>query len=306
MVCKIYSVRARPLIPPITGTTASSLPFTGPPDGRSSFESSCPTLVLENKDEVSWFCYPQRNSAIPSHNNESSQIPLIHVASKSLRLELMAVTNWPVNPNLTMGLSERQGSSESCAPPPPNSENPLKSSLTDPVITIPSFTIPTSHTHRKAKMDRIRKRLGSEVPYEVVFPENVEKEAGKCLGREWSNSERLTPQRKDTIKPVSTFPSTYSSNPTHRHSERRRPPVTDVTSQRLSFIPEYPDESLGVYQDSSRMKDGTPKRRNTADSRLSTRSESCEDGQGVVTFRKHSPSYRKPPPSMLDDSICSF
>src|SRR5260221_7885897 len=305
MVCKIYSVRARRLIPSITGTNPPTLHFTGQSDGQSSVESSCtsPSLALENKDEVSWFCYPQRNSTIPSHNNESSQIPLIRVASKSLRLELMAVTNWPVKTNFIMGLSERQGSSESCAPPPPDSDNPLKSSLTDPVITVPTFTIPTSHTHRKAKMDRIRKRLGSEVPYDVVFPEDVE--PGKSLGRKWPNSERLTPQRKDTMKPVSTFPPAYSSNPTHRHPERRRTDVT--TTQRLSFIPEYPDESPGVYQDSSRMKDGTSKRRNTANSRhLSTRSESCEDGQGVVTFKKHSSSYRKPPPSMLDDSICSF
>jgi len=288
----------------LEGTTPSSPPFTSPSDGRSSIESSSPTLALENKDEVSWFCYPQRNSATPSHNNGLSQIPLIRVASKSLHLELMALTNWPVN--VTMSSSEHQGSPESCASPPPDADNTLKSSLTDPVIAIPTFTIPTSHTHRKAKMDRIRKRLGSEVPYDVVFPEDVEQEPGKCLGRKWSDSEKLTPRRKDTMKPVPTIPPAYSSNPRRKHPERRRPPVTGVTTARLSFISEYPDESSDLTVDALRITDGTAKRRNTADSHLSTRSEDREDGQGVVTLRKRSSSYRKPPPSMLDDSICSF
>ena len=213
-----------------------------------------------------------------------SQIPLLHAASKSMRLELRAVTNLPMKASI--------GSPESSAPLPSDSDLPLKSPLTDPVIAIPTFTIPTSHTHRKAKMDRIRKRLGSEVPCEVVFPEDV-------VGCKWSNSEKVTPWRKDaSMKSLPIVPS----NPSQRHL------VVNVKKERLSFIPECSDESSGGCQelavDFSRMKDGTARRRDTANS--STCSETSDrDGQGVMTLKRH-PSYRKPPPPMLDDSVCSF
>lgn len=283
----------------LTGAATSSPLNTSskisPSEGRSSVESSPSTLVcsdsLEAKNGISWFCYPHgsRTSATKAYDDGLSHIPLLRVASKSLRLELTAVTNWPAKPTEQLDQTH-----EPCTPPLDSDQ--LRSSLIDPAIAVPTFTIPTSHTHRKAKMDRIRKRLGSEVPYQVVFPEDV-----KQMPEDFS--ERAMPPRNLHPLPDVT-PLTPRS---HKHLERRRPPlVGNIAIEKLSLIPECPEEGSGGRRismvDFSRMKGRTTKRRDTADSRLLT----CGDGQGVAAFGKRPASYRKPPPPLLEVDLGSF
>ena len=207
------------------------------------------------------------------------------------------MTNWPVNPT------------------DPSTDLPdldLSFKL-DPAIVVPTFTIPTSHTHRKAKMDRIRKKLGSEVPYKLVFPEDFERGHDKSTNHKSLNSEKLLPRRRDAVmksdRPLSTLPDfspAYLPSPSIGRLERRRPPtVIKAANEKLSLIPECLDESSGGSAvDFWGMKDGIARCHNTTEPRLSMCSQNS--AQCAVRSAKRPPSYRKPPPPILDDSVCSF
>lgn len=229
---------------------------------------------LGDNDGDPWFDGPHGR-----HEKGSRQIPLLRVTSKSLRLELTAVTSWPAKPSIPANASVQ-----------PISESPIIDS--DPVtIAIPTFTVPTSRAHRKAKMDRIRRRLGSEVPYEVVFPDNAEQGPSDLTKRKQA--------------PLPALPTPASSN--KRHEYRLPPPpvenvvvIAKPTTERLSLIPESPEETIeGCQEIHPRILERTIRRQDTSDSL-------CSDGKTVPSIRRRPSNYRKPPPPLLDPSICSF
>ena len=201
--------------------------------------------------------------------------------------------------------------------------------FTTPSPKTPTFTIPTTNSLRRAKMDTLRKKLGPGVPVELVFRENGAQRS-PCDSQDAattrdathtrceSNNHPLPPRQRNTLKRSTTS----KLKAKHPRSLNDRiidvpPPsgsVADIGSVkgRLPFIQEIPLEHLPGHKEVviklPTANQPVHTRCSTGDSQLSCRSshglssyENWTYNSGANTVSKRSPSYRKPPPPIGED-----
>ncbi|KAF5341559.1 hypothetical protein D9757_014562 [Collybiopsis confluens] len=216
-------------------------------------------------------------SRITTRSSSSEDITLNSDAKPLLRLALAS------SPNLADDLRQRSSS--------PFTDSDTESTLTsdrdlrytirpaiepssrDSFMSVPSFNIPSNNSLRLAKMERIRKTLGDDVPLHLVFPQ--------CEEQEYEYDE-------ETDSESSTLSSFTISNPTPLKST-----TTSVTI-RWRPLPPLPTDAYPIPRSTT----------TTTTSRSSSRLSHPRDSLLIQTSapRQAQKIKRKPVPKLdLDD-----
>lgn len=264
--------------------------------------------------------------------------PAMHLMLRSLRFNYTT----PPTPTLSVKPTSVENPLDQSAQQSDASERtqsthpPLMSTVAfiTPSPQTPTFTIPTTNSLRKAKMDRLRKKLGSGVPVELVFQENgaqrpscnssirqssngVQEAVTTTHTRCESDNHPLPPRPKNTLK-RSTTSRLKAKHPRSVKGTIDLPPLGGSIADfgpvkgRLPFIQESPDEHLPGHKEVvikfPTAKQPVHNRPGTGDFQLSCRSshrvssfENWTYDSGANTISKRSPSYRKPPPPIVEN-----
>lgn len=119
----------------------------------------------------------------------------------------------------------------------------------------PSFTIPTNNTLRRQKLDRLRRKLGDGIPFDLVFPSPDDDESEDSKSTTSSpltkdlpplprQSERKITSARDSLIVMTTSPS----RPGYRI---KRKPVPKIMASRPAPPPPSPSPSPPPYSPSS-------------------------------------------------------
>ena len=180
-----------------------------------------------------------------------------------------------------------------------------------------SYNITSLSSLRKQKMDRLRKKLGQEVPFELVFPSSSDSEPEQSITPILPSSIKEctvllpppTPRpRKDTGRLSSARDSIVGCTSVH-HAKRQSvtkqnlthsPTKSELESKRLSFIIESPDEhGVGCAQE--------PRVEQSADFRsewsAGTEVKLWSTRRGYEGWRPDSPSKASQSPSTTSSSL---
>jgi hypothetical protein len=114
-----------------------------------------------------------------------------------------------------------------------------------------SYNLTSLNSLRKQKMDRLRRKLGQDVPFDLVFPSSSDTESDQeCrapLPRLRKKSGRISTARDSISGPVSVHRAKRQSI---TRQTNRSPPEPKQVTTRLSLIIESPDEhGVGCAQE---------------------------------------------------------
>ncbi|CAA7270412.1 unnamed protein product [Cyclocybe aegerita] len=121
----------------------------------------------------------QRHSSSPSFIStktserwpQDTKIPVLRLAMRSLNIETIPASPPPTRTSFFAPSSSPTSSDEEFSvqflPDPNDLPSPRNS------LVLSTFTIPSENSLRKQKMDRLRKKLGSGVPLQLVFPKDA-------------------------------------------------------------------------------------------------------------------------------------
>lgn len=251
----------------------------------------------------------QRNNKSPVQDRKN---PVMHLVLGSFRFNYISPTSTPIRPTSienSVDLSSQQSEASEEA----QLTSPISNCLS-PSPKTPTFTIPTSNSLRKAKMDRLRKRLGSEVPVDLVFRDNDPQGPSYAETRCESNRHPLSPLPKKLTKRSSNSSARMKRPRTQEGCITNTTPASSDDLGRvkgqLTFIQESPDEYLPEHKEVvitfPRVKQPIHRSLRTGDSRNSCRGSVNENWTydlGTSTITKRSPSYRKPPPPIVENLV---
>ncbi|KAJ3511248.1 hypothetical protein NLJ89_g4206 [Agrocybe chaxingu] len=274
-------------------------------DSRRQRYSSSPSFI-SNKTSERW--------------SKDTKIPVLRLAMRSLNIETIPASPPPTRASFFATTPSPTSSEEEFSVqflPDPNDLPSPRNSL------VPStFTIPSENSLRKQKMDRLRKKLGSGVPLQLVFPKDAESSDSDNFPSSPA-SDCTESTLVDTTAPLPP-PSTGAKKPTPRITKappRRRPcerhPCEDTryspgttndsdpgfkrVKERLSFIVESPDEhgngcpeGFGLSRVSSKMSDSIPEFKSD-----------CGEAVNMWGTRKGSEGWAPPTPPKDDVPLAS-
>ncbi|KJA22569.1 hypothetical protein HYPSUDRAFT_87395 [Hypholoma sublateritium FD-334 SS-4] len=141
---------------------------------RSSVESTVSSSTEESlKRSTSIASSSSRRRPTLQHSSSRTSLPNAFKSDKVPVLQL-AMDSLTLNPPSNR-LSVADSPSSSCDSPNSlySDASSSRSSCDSPresLVLVVDFVIPTPNSLRKQKMDRLRKKLGNDVPYDLVFP----------------------------------------------------------------------------------------------------------------------------------------
>ncbi|KAF8960824.1 hypothetical protein BDZ97DRAFT_1905782 [Flammula alnicola] len=231
-------------------TSSSSSGSLSSPVQRSSSVSSSISPRRVKTDSPSSRCSTPTITSIGSNERwpSNGKTPMLRLAMESLTLETIQASPLPTVPHSHM---------------PPKLHNSPRNSL---VLDSATFIIPTQNSLRKKKMDRLRKKLGSDVPFDLVFPKDSDTDEASENSPPPSRIKSTRVNRDKECPPLpapvprarkskaprisNTRDSIVDAASIHRakRQPQRRPRPPSGTknfkrvNQRLSLIIESPDE----------------------------------------------------------------
>ncbi|KAF8900681.1 hypothetical protein CPB84DRAFT_1847145 [Gymnopilus junonius] len=261
-----------------TKTRRSSVDSTS---SVSSSESQPPPKYVQRSASLSGNFSGMRKSMLGSHRSSQSSssialeswvqdktVPGLRLAVESLTLDTIPASpdptctsfmeTAPQSPLNSLSNFNPEDASSSFTHSPQETPSPRNS------LALPPVTIPSPNSLRKQKMDRLRKKLGHDVPLELVFPKendvarsenipshafpvNLEKECPPLPPPSPRPVTKRTARRiassRDSISGIATIHRAKRQNHTSPTGNPADGSMKESrVKERLSFIVESPDE----------------------------------------------------------------
>ncbi|KAF9477226.1 hypothetical protein BDN70DRAFT_995113 [Pholiota conissans] len=215
-------------------------------DRRSSLESSSSgsssgslSSSIRRSSSTTSYYSTRKLQRSPSKTNlnsierwpRNSDAPILRLAMESLTLETIPASPPANRSSFTDSDTSSQDSSPLSSPATSFGDSPVSersSSPRDSFTLENQFIIPTANSLRKQKMDRIRKKLGTDVPLHLVFPKDTPAEESPA--RDTTTTSTQHPNLDKACPPLPLVPSARPRKHTGPRISHARDSIVDAAS----------------------------------------------------------------------------